>query len=133
MAAVGTCTITYSQSRPGIKRVTWDWVCDASGNVSGTDTKALNGEVLRFVTNPDAVAPTDNYDITLNDEDGFDIANGLLANRDTLNTEQVVPVFETIVGANTYGNRGTVIDGKLSLVVASAGNAKAGRLVMYYR
>jgi hypothetical protein len=129
----GSVTITYSETRPGIKSVTWAWTSDASGDVSGTDTKALTGEAVRFVTNPGATAPTDNYDIVVNDADGADIAAGCLANRDTANTEQAVPIVETTVGANTYGTSAAAFDGPLSLVVSNAGNAKQGALTMYYR
>lgn len=120
----GSCTVTYGEARPGVKSITWDWVSDASGNVSGTDTRAVSGEALRWVTKPSAsVAPTDNYDIVVNDADGADVAAGVLANRDTANTENAFPA------AGTFH----AFAGPLSLVVSNAGNAKAGTLTMYYR
>jgi hypothetical protein len=129
----GTVSITYSETRAGVRSVTWAWTSDASGDASGTDTKFLSGQVVRFVTNPGATAPTDNYDIVINDGDGVDIAAGCLANRDTANSEQAVPIVETTVGANTYGTSAAAFDGPLSLVVSNAGNAKDGTLTMYYR
>ena len=55
--------------------------------------------------------------------DGVDLAAGVLANRDTANSEQAYPA------ADTYH----VFDGPLSLVVSNAGASKAGTLTMYYR
>jgi hypothetical protein len=127
----GTVALTYSETR-SVKTVVWTWTSDASGDVSGTDTKPISGELLRIVTNPGATAPTDNYDVVINDADGVDVAGGLLANRDTANSEQVIPVLETTVGANTYAHR-PVVDGPLSLVISNAGNAKQGVLTLYYR
>ena len=74
------------------------------------------------MTNPGATAPTDNYDIVVNDADSVDVAAGVLANRDTANSEQAYPA------ADTYH----VFDGPLSLVVSAAGNAKQGTLTLYY-
>lgn len=119
----GTVVITYSEARPGIRSVKWAWTSDASGDVSGTDTKAISGQALRWVTNPGSTAPTDNYDIVVNDIDGADVAGGVLANRDTANTEAAYPA------ADTYH----CFDGPLSLVISAAGDSKVGTLTMYYR
>lgn len=127
----GTVTVTYNETRT-VKSVIWAWTSDASGDVSGTDTKPISGEILRVVTNPSATAPSDNYDVVINDADGVDVAGGVLANRDTSNSEQIVPVIETVVGSNTYASR-VFVDGPLSLVVSNAGNAKQGVVTLYYR
>lgn len=119
----GSVTITYSSTRPAMKSVTWTWTSDASGDVSGTDTKTLSGEAVKWVTNPGAAAPTDDYDVVVNDEDSADVAVGVLADRDTANTEAAYPA------ANTYH----AFDSKLSIVVSNAGNAKGGTLTMFYR
>jgi hypothetical protein len=74
------------------------------------------------VTNPGATAPTDNYDIVVNDADGVDVAAGVLANRDTANSEQA---YEASATAHAF-------DGPLSLVVSAAGDSKQGVLTMYY-
>ena len=121
----GTVTITYPVSHLPIKMVEWTWVSDASGDVSGTDTGELNGMALRWVTNPGSTAPTDDYDITVLDEDGVDIASGGLGNRDTSDSEQFIPGGDADPGA--------AFNGKLSLVVSNAGNAKEGVLKLYYR
>ena len=117
----GSATITYSSTRAA-KSVSWTWTSDGSGDVSGTDTNAISGRAFRWVTNPGSTAPSDNYDIVVNDSDAADVSAGVLANRDTSNTEQAYPA------ANTYH----IFDGKLSLVVSNAGAAKEGVLTMYY-
>ena len=119
----GSVTIEYEDHKP-IKYVKWSWTSDASGDVSGEDTKNVNGRVLRWVTNPSATAPTSNYDIVVNDVDDIDIAAGDLANRHTSSSEQVLTGGDAKDGA--------AFAGKLSLVVSNAGNAKEGVLTMYY-
>lgn len=120
----GSVSITYSDHET-VKYVQWSWTSDASGDVSGTDTKVLSGVALRYATNPGSTAPTDDYDIVINDEDSIDIAAGGLADRDTSNSEQLLTGGDAKDGAAFMG--------VLSLVVSNAGNAKAGVLRMYYR
>lgn len=124
MAAVGTLTLT-EEVFSSVKKITFAWTCDASGNVSGTSTTgAFTGEILRLVTVPAAAgsAPTDNYDIIINDEDGTDVLMGAGANRDTANTEQVLA-----------SSLGVVANDKLTLGISNAGNAKSGTVYLYIR
>jgi len=120
----GSVTITYS-SHETVKYVQWSWTSDASGDVSGTDTTLVSGQVLRWATNPGSTAPSANYDIVVNDEDSIDIAAGGLVNRHTSTSEQVLTGGDAKDGAAFMG--------ALSLVVSNAGNAKEGVLRMYYR
>lgn len=126
MADSGTVTLreeTFSH----IKKVAFSWISGSEGGDAGKATKttecSYTGEVVRLVTVPDAVdAPTDNYDIVINDEDGTDILMGAGANRDTANTEQVAA-----------SSLGIVANDRLSLVVTNAGNAKKGVVYVYIR
>lgn len=63
----------------------------ANGSFPATTLRSLgvhiDGTLLAIETNPGAVAPTDNYDITLVDADGLDRLGGVGADRDTANTE----------------------------------------------
>jgi len=127
----GTVAITYDRPA-GMQRVVWTWTSDASGNVSGTDTGRITGEILRVVTNPGATAPTDNYDVVITDADGVDVLGGTGADRDTTSSEQFVPVIQTVVGSNTYGST-VFVDSVLSLSITNAGNAKQGVVTMYLR
>ena len=120
----GSVTISYV-GHDTVKYVQWSWTSDASGDVSGTDTKILSGVALRFAANPGSTAPTDDYDITILDDDSIDIAGGVLTSLDTSTSEQVLTGGDAKDGAAFMG--------ALSLVVANAGNAKEGVLRMYYR
>jgi len=77
------------------KIITISWVADsADGTVPSAsivaNTYGIEGWYLYSVeTNPGAIAPTDNYDIVINDANDYDICGGLLANRNTINTELV--------------------------------------------
>lgn len=94
------------------------WTSDASGDA--TATLPLDGCLVRMVTNPDGTdAPTDNYDITIIDEDGVDLLNGEGADRDTANSEQVFltdPAFH---------------NGDVTVTIANAGDTKAGTVTLY--
>ena len=53
----------------------------------------ISGRLLALETNPGAVAPTSDYDITLVDAEGHDALEGVGANRHTSNTEKASVVF----------------------------------------
>lgn len=115
------CTITES-FRLGIRKITFSWTSDASGDVNGTtgstaSIEKVTGTIARLVTNPGATAPTDNYDIVLNDEDGADVLGGTGANRDTAVSESLNP--------------NVLVDNVLTLVVSNAGDSKVGTVVLY--
>ena len=115
----GSATVTRHGS--GVKVHTVAWTSDASGNCDA-GVVHIDGQLQRVVTDPSGTAaPTDDYDITLVDEDGYDIAGGQLANRDTANTETVVLTAALL----HYGN--------VTVTVANAGNAKSGTIKLYVR
>jgi hypothetical protein len=119
----GTVVITQGEgvSSPN-KRIVFDWTSDAAGAVNGTLSRRLNGYIRAVKTNPDnTAAPTDLYDITLTDEDGFDVLAGAGANRSTVNTEQIQP---------TINSQPVAVDSPLELKITNAGNAKKGRLIL---
>lgn len=108
-----------------VKKLTFAWTSSAGGAATVTSTGSHYGRVIEFVTIPGAggEAPTDNYDITITDSDSVDVAAGALANRDTANTEVVVP--------DTNAQR--AVHGVLTVNVTNAGNANTGTVVVYYR
>lgn len=108
-----------------IKKIKAAWTSDdATGAVSGTTTNPFDGRIIGACTVPGlaAAAPTDNYDIAVNDSDGVDIALGALANRDTANTEYV-----------SEASMAGVAHSKLTVAITTAGNAKTGVLYLYIR
>lgn len=118
--AVTVAERTYTS----VKKITWSWTCDASGNADLVTTKTYDGVIQRLVTVPAAggSAPTDNYDIVINDGDGFDVLLGAGQNRDTATTEQVASSSLGVVAGDT-----------LNLQVTNAGNAKGGTVHLYIR
>lgn len=122
--AAGSVTIT-EETFGSIRKVKFDWTAgtDAeAGTASGQTTKAYNGKILGLATDPGDPAPTDNYAITVTDEDGMDVLMGGGADRDTANTEYVL---STSLGA--------VANDKLTINVAAAGSATKGIAYLYIR
>ena len=122
----GTVTIT-EELVGNVKKITFAWTCDASGNVSGTGgatTNVYNGAITRLVTVPagGGSAPTDQYDVTVLDGDSTDVLMGAGANRAAAATEQVLA-----------SSLGVVANDTLTLNVANAGNAKSGTVYLYVR
>ncbi|KKW45010.1 MAG: hypothetical protein UY96_C0034G0009 [Parcubacteria group bacterium GW2011_GWB1_56_8] len=126
----GSITFTESRSRT-VQSVSMLWVSSAAGAVSGIASPQISGEILRAVFSPGAAGlqPTDLYDVTLLDEDGFDVLAGKGANRSNVNKEQVTP----LTGDGVTTNQRISVDGTLELQVANAGNAKSGTLTIYFR
>jgi len=118
--------VTTTQSG-GISKYSIAWLSDASGDVSANSFNVKQGELLQVRTTPSvAAAPTDNYDVVINDANTYDILGGLGANRDTANTEMIVPVVSTTFPLILEA-------GALTPVVSNAGNAKQGTIVLLVR
>lgn len=132
----GTVVITEiepkSENRP-VRKVVFAWTSDASGVVSGTLTsKIISGEILRVVTKPGAATPTNNYGVTLYDENGIDVLGGRGASRSDTSTQHIFPGMLISDGTNNAAAPVAVCD-NLELRVASAGNAKNGTVTVYVR
>lgn len=129
MAGTMTEVRSFDGSQPRavnmVNQIRLTWTADAAGAVTA-DTEAVNGTILRVVFNPLADAPTDNYDVTLTDEDGVDVLAGLGADRDTANTECVFPV-------DTTSGLPFSVAGVLSLTIAAAGDSNDGEIILYVR
>lgn len=115
-------TVTITEERLGnVHKITFDWLSTGAGAADGTTTYPYTGNILKVVTVPDTAGtqPSDDYDLTLTDEDGIDVANSQLANRDDTNTEWVV------------SSLGAVVGDKLTLNVSGAGSANGGICIVY--
>lgn len=103
------------------------WVTDGSGNFTATDTGFdIDGMVILAETIPSATAaPTNLYDITLNNSSGIDVFGGALNNRSSTTAQQTMPLMN--------GNyTGVSVMGKLTFDVTNAGNSKGGTLRIHY-
>lgn len=105
-----------------VEKITLSWTSDASGNADLL-ISSLFGYVIRLVTDP-GDGPTDNYDVTLIDENGSDALQGAGADRDTTNSESVYPT-------PTSATIPPFIAGDATFTIANAGNAKSGTTVLY--
>lgn len=125
------CVITYSETRT-VKQVRFVWLSDdAAGTVAGT-TKTLSGQLIgvEFINN--SAAPPDNlYDLTILNEDGFDVLCGVGANIPVAANQFYAPVI--LNGAGGLIGSAVPIDSALTLAIAAAGNANAGTTVLYLR
>jgi hypothetical protein len=118
-------------SRGAVRKIICSWTSDGSGDATGTTLK-VNGFLLKGVTNP-TDGPTDDYDITLTDDEGANLLSGSfddLADRDTTNTETVH--FNLTDGAAPIAAYPAVCS-TITVTVAAAGNTKSGVLVLYYK
>lgn len=135
----GTVSITYQTARAqgglGVRKVTLAWTSDASGDVSGSPTTYLTGEILRVVIVPSGTAaPTTLYDVTLRSYggDGIDLLAGQGANLSATVASHVKPGVPFKDGTTT-ATAPIAVDDQLELVVANAGNAKSGTVTLYLR
>ena len=123
--AAGTVTIT-EEIYGTIKKIKFAWVSGTGGDVgtaSKQTTYVYSGKILGLATDPGSSAPTDNYTITVTDEDSMDVLMGAaVGNRDTANTEYIL---STSIGA--------VANDKLTINISSAGSAKEGIAYLYIR
>lgn len=125
MAAVGTLVVTSSTSiTAGITTYTLAWTSSAGGAVSGNPFTVKRGYLVGAKIVPSAItAPTALYDITLIDTDTVDVLNGLAADQ------------SATLGRYFLFDPPLYYDGtqQLDLVVANAGNAKLGTVILWVR
>lgn len=133
MAATQTITFTGNVPGTGICAYQWDWISHTDGTVSGLAASAtITGTIVGVLTNPGSTAPTDNYDITLTDSNGFDVLAGQGADRDTANTEMFCPGIPFKDGVTT-SIAPVVVNSPLTLGVTNAGSGKVGTLILFVR
>jgi len=125
MPDLGTVVVT-EENVQNFKKITFAWTSVNGGGDGGkaqkTTTNYYTGELVRLITDPGATAPTHDYDVAINDDDGFDALLGAGADRDTVNTEQVLA-----------SSLGCVVNSKLTLSITNAGNAKVGTVYVYIK
>ncbi len=111
-----------------VRKVVYSFVGDAAdGSLPASAAVALNGYIIKIVTNPGATAPTDNWDIRINDADGADVLNGTGADRDTANSETIYP---TSTGAATVA----WCEGSHTVVVTgNSVNSATGTITIYLK
>jgi hypothetical protein len=128
----GTATIASSRLPDGkVVKYSIAWTSDSAGRVTAT-VPDMYGYILRVTTNPgdSTAAPSDNYDIVLNDEDTTDTLQGLGANRDESTVETITPhVGNVATGALIP----MPVAGDLYLLITNAGDANSGVIRVYMK
>ena len=114
-----TCTITEILYQT-VKKITFDYLTDnAAGTAAGTTTNMITGCLQRAVFD---YGDADNlYDVVINDADGTDI---LHANGANLAQADVVKSYTDGLGA--------VVNSTLTLALTNGGNAKTGKVHLYF-
>jgi len=116
--------------------LTLDWV-STTGGASTTSTADFDymfkpishwiqgRELVMGQTNPSATAPTADYDIVVNDDQGQDLFGGGLGDRSATATESAFTYDGSV-----YGTR--IVDGDLSIQITDAGSEKEGKLILTF-
>lgn len=112
----------------GINKLILDVTFDTDGSFTSTAlTHKIDGFLLALETNPGSPAPTDNYDITLIDEEGLDVLQGNGVDRDTTNTEMVA------IDLDGYFHPPVTRDQTLTLTISgNTINSATVRIIIYY-
>ena len=111
--------VTNETDTSTIDKIVFQWTNNASGTTTGVTANRYTGAIGRVIFDPGSTAPSDNYDLVINDQNSYDILNGRGANLDSVTTTQVDSIF------------GAIANSKLTIVVTNAGNAKTGTVVVY--
>lgn len=122
--AAGTVTGSCTNAGGGVQKCTYTWTSDGSGAVSGNAAIVSPGSFIRqvaLVPGTAALQPDDNYDLTLLNSRSVDVLDGLGAD---LSNAAAAEVFDLGLFVETNAT--------LQLVVANAGAANSGTIVIYW-
>lgn len=126
--AAGTVAVTATEVAPGVTKYVIAWTSTAGGAVSANTFSVRRGEILqvKFVPNSGGTQPTDLYDVTLVDTDGVDLLGSEGANLSNA---------ASAIGVPKVDSERIFVDGTqvLDLVVANAGSAKGGSVIVWMR
>lgn len=123
----GTVTTTGSDYHGEIKKFVMNWVSDASGAADLITTEKFTGRLIcaQHVPGTDGAAPTTAYDVVVRDDQGTDIlaATG---------TNITVPGNKSSQAVSSGLPFPSVANTTLTLAVTNAGNAKSGKVILYF-
>jgi len=108
----------------GGQSIVWTWTSSTGGSATIQTTQFYNGRPIQAVFEPDtstATKPTTLYDVTITNEEGYDILGGNGANLTSTG----------IVYKHEKDGVGYAVYSKLTLNVANAGNAKGGKVALF--
>lgn len=132
---VSSCTQTIACTGDGYAcTLTFDWTAHTDGSFTSTAVESAKLGTLKnyFVylmkTDPGTPAPTANYDMTLTDTNGLDVAGGQLANRAAATTEQVMPKIDS---ANGIFGGAPLTDAATLAITGNSANGAKGKLILF--
>lgn len=126
-ASAGSGTLTMWNKYK--ERATVAWTSTAGGAFTGTIT-GLQGEIQAVAFKPDigSTSPTNNYDVTIEDEDGIDLLEARGANlSDTTATRKFVGISASNIIARAP------LAGNLVIKVTNAGASNGGTIRLYFK
>ena len=119
----------HRQKQDHLNAIVIDWTGDdANGTVPALVLPKINGKLLSLKTDPGSPAPTTLYDIAITDDDGFDVLQGVGADRSATVTQQARIVYATTDSEPYVGEWQTLT---LAITGQSVNGAK-GRIVLTY-
>jgi len=111
---VKTSSIDYGQ---GYSKVTITCTGDSTnGTFTSTSLPVPVGWITRVETNPGSPAPDSNYDITLTNANGLDMAQGNLANRSATVTQFIETVNWQTDGSLTVNISGNTVNSAIIVI-----------------
>lgn len=118
--ATGTVVIT-EEPYGKLQKVKWAWTSTSGGAAGDATAHAYTGVIVRFLAVPGTAGdqPSDQFDVVINDEDGYDILAGQGANLSNASNTTVV------------SGMGAVANDRLTLAVTNAGDANTGACILY--
>lgn len=122
-----------------IRRYECDWLSHTDGTINNklqdADGNDINfdGVLMRVTFVPDAggTQPSDLYDLTLTDDYSMDVLAGQGSNLSQTASTDVSPAITCTDGTYSAPVPFT-IHGELTLVGAACGNAKGGKVILYF-
>lgn len=114
-----------------VTKVVWDWTSDSAGDATETTEIPIAGLSMRVVAIADATdTPTDDYDLTITDENGQDILEGKgtdLPNGDGADEDNVKSVVTDVSSSGVP----VALKDELTFTIANAGDTNKGQVVLY--
>jgi len=130
LQAVGTAVVTVADIGGGLTKITVAWTSTAGGAVSANAFAVPRGELLQvtFIPGTGGTVPTDLYDVTVVDLNAIDVATG----NGTDCSATLARVRVPLTGNAAALTHRIFLDGSstLDVVVAAAGNAKTGSVIL---
>lgn len=126
----GTVVLTsHKPPSPSVGVITIDATADAAAaTFPNLVIPAFEGHLVSILTNPGSTAPTDNYDIVLNDAEAIDRLQGVGANRDTATSESAAVFY-----SGTSQHPPVAISDVLTLGISgNAVNSATIRIILVY-